>query len=496
MSAEFTVQLPTALAQLEAYYAANWAVTDWYIDGTTGNDSNNGTTAATPLKTGAELQRRLGSYARWSHSVTIHVLANGMIDPLVVRGVTLLPNVHLDIIGTPTTVASDVLSSYSAADHTIPRATEVKGTAIADFTPYVGKRLRISGGTRAGYLTWIAKANPDGVAGAARVSPTTGPDYTSVNGSYRFVPAFVAGDPFVIESLPQVPSISIELDGVVSDISTNPTYTQRQFWLESVDCRNISIRTSGANFASKQVIFGCVVAGVICDTLLREYQTVPVVGCLWQPNLLNSNLYPRPSLLLSLVLGVSQLLDYAMSTYINQTLIQNARVVFGLNGSFSSSQVFDYVNASQPAFQIITGATVSVGNVSGSGNSFGIAIPNGSGLRTAGTVNIKGTIADCLLASTPSIQLTQAQCFQPSDYAQKGTATLVAGAVTVTVPWYENTIQKVTVTRNVPGGTIGDLSVAQVSNSQFTITSSSALDTSTVNWSISPLGREISVYPA
>jgi hypothetical protein len=40
-------------------------------------------------------------------------------------------------------------------------------------------------------------------------------------------------------------------------------------------------------------------------------------------------------------------------------------------------------------------------------------------------------------------------------------------------------------------GTPGILSVQQISSTQFTITSSSTLDTSTVNWTISPLGRNI-----
>ncbi|MGB3988077.1 MAG: hypothetical protein WBK67_00035 [Minisyncoccales bacterium] len=86
-------------------YAANWAVPDWYIDGVAGLDTNNGTTAATPLRTGAELLRRLGPYALWGQSVTVHVLVNGMVDALILRGVMLVAGTHLDIIGTPTQLA-------------------------------------------------------------------------------------------------------------------------------------------------------------------------------------------------------------------------------------------------------------------------------------------------------------------------------------------------------------------------------------------------------
>ena len=125
MSAEFQVQLPAAIAQLEAYYSANWAVADWYIDGVVGNDSNTGTSAAAPLKTGRELKRRLGNCAEWDHSVTIHVLANGMTDPLVINGLMLKTTIHVDVIGTPTVIATDTVAAYSGRSHTTARAAEI-----------------------------------------------------------------------------------------------------------------------------------------------------------------------------------------------------------------------------------------------------------------------------------------------------------------------------------------------------------------------------------
>jgi hypothetical protein len=43
----------------------NWLVTDWYIDGVTGDDTASGTAIGSPIKTGAELMKRLGPYAMW-----------------------------------------------------------------------------------------------------------------------------------------------------------------------------------------------------------------------------------------------------------------------------------------------------------------------------------------------------------------------------------------------------------------------------------------------
>lgn len=64
----------------------------------------------------------------------------------------------------------------------------------------------------------------------------------------------------------------------------------------------------------------------------------------------------------------------------------------------------------------------------------------------------------------------------------KGTATLVAGTVSVTLPSVD-TGTVVLVSRLVPGGTVGHLSVPAInSGSGFTITSSSVSDTSSIAW--------------
>lgn len=65
---------------------------------------------------------------------------------------------------------------------------------------------------------------------------------------------------------------------------------------------------------------------------------------------------------------------------------------------------------------------------------------------------------------------------------KQGTATLVAGTVNVTLTSVgPSTV--VLVSRLVPGGVLGNLSVPSITvNSSFTISSSSATDTSSVAW--------------
>lgn len=492
MSAEFQVQMPAAIVQLEAYYAANWAVTDWYIDGTTGSDSNNGTSAATPLKTGQELRRRLGSHAEWSHSVTIHVLANGMIDPLVLRGCFTATYLHLDIIGTPTVLVSDVLSSYLPLSHATPRATEIVGTAITDFTPYVGQRVRMTSGLRVGFVTWIAKSNPNGVGVAtARVSPGVNINTTSTSSIFLATEP-VAGDSFVVESLPAIPQIVIDLDGSIAFPGTGAQWNKRMHSVQSIDCGDIVARSAGDNFPAYSTIFGCKVASV-CTVLAngRESQFCVIMGCNLGPNSSGSTCILKSSILYCLV---SASVGMTLRTYqIQYSLLQGASVTIYCPEAFLGQvQIFD-TTSTFGAVYILGSAVLST--VSGDQNTYGIVLQSGARLsyNKTGALNLKGSTSDCRLPSTPPINLTQVQFKQPNDYAQSGVATLVAGTVTVTVPWYENTIQRVTLTRATAGGTIGDLSVSQISNSQFTITSASALDTSSVNWAISPLGRDVHV---
>jgi hypothetical protein len=477
---------------LEAYYAANWAVTDWYLDGTTGSDSNDGTSAATPLKTGAELQRRVGTYAKWDHSVTIHVLANGINDPLILRGKLTTTNIHVDVIGTPTVLASDTLTSYLALNHATPRATEIVGTTIADFTPYVGQRVRITSGANEGWTSWIAKANPNGVGVAtARVSPGVALNTTSSSLIFSN-PVPVASDPFVVESLPPVKQVVIDLDGTYDTSATGALWLKRMYSIQSVDCYDITVRCSGAIGLYRSVIFGCKIALVSSwFAHSRDVQLMPILGCCVLPNYSTTSNELETPVYYSLFLCPGGLVLQNRPIMVTDSLCQGTSInVYCPENYLRSIQIFD-VAATSGSLYVLSSAVVR--DISGSGNVVGIRVQNGCILQYGGTLNLLGSTTDCQLGTAPAINLTLTQFKQPNDYAQKGTAKLVAGSVTVTVPWYSNTIQQVMVTDNTPGGTVGNWTVTQTSTTQFTITSSSALDTSTVNWFITPLGRSVSV---
>lgn len=91
-----------------------------------------------------------------------------------------------------------------------------------------------------------------------------------------------------------------------------------------------------------------------------------------------------------------------------------------------------------------------------------------------GHIDAHNNIADVLTAHQNQLTATPA--------IRAGTATLAAGTVNVSrSDVTSGTI--VLVTRLVPGGTLGHLSVPTISNGTgFTITSSSATETSSVAW--------------
>jgi hypothetical protein len=480
---------------------ANWAVTDWYIDGVVGLDSNDGVTALTPLKTGAELLHRLGPYATWSQSVTVHVLANGMIDALVLRGLMQFVGTHLDIIGTTTLLLNaGALTLYQAVDHTVPRSTHISCANVADWTTFQWARLRVTSGASADACAWVALPNPDGVGvDVARVSRFAMINPTSTSSSQNTTNPVVS-DTIAIETLPAVPAITLELDGPVSG-AAGANYPLRQWSIRDVNCPLLNVSTSSLAIYARSIVFGCQLAqcayrpvgnmsAVLTSQVSCFYDCILSGGqfnSIYQTCYHFAPLYGRNTNRLDVLTGNVSASSYA--------LLQGVKVrISTCDFGCDNMQIFDVVGATSIAIDLLnTARFISITGISGSGNA-GIAfrVQNSAMVKMTGTVNLQAAIATVRLISAPTTDLTWVQFLVPNDWAQRGiTPAMVAGATTVTVPWYDNTNQQVTVSHAVFAGTPGILSVQQISTTQFTITSSNALDTSTVRWQISPLGRNI-----
>jgi hypothetical protein len=478
-------------------YINNWAVTDWYIDGYIGSDTNDGLTDLTPIKTGVELLRRLGPYAMWEQSVTIHVLANGMIDALVLCGLMAASTDHLDIVGTPTVQASDSVLTFTNLSHATPSATLMTANGIADWTSHIGRRVRFTSGISNEAIVWVGTANPGGAGlQVAQITRLARIELANVSSIFNTsLITSVAGNMFSIETIPSVPSIKICLDGPSLLVST-AKYPARKVLIQSIQVLQLELCGTAFKILSKCGIYGCelgiivsaaepTVAGnmsqkAACKILAADFSGASPVANL------GGNYF------CCLFVGESQI---PSGTYLTATygLWQGVTLTTlgGSNASLTDCQFFDVPGAASMAC-FVQGYAGFISNISGTRNAgYGFAMRNNTTIRMIGTQNLQGTVSNGRLFTAPGTSLTLPQLLQPSDYAQKGTETLVNGTITVTVPWYDNTTQRVTVNHAVFSGTPGILSVQQISSTQFTITSSSTLDTSTVNWTISPLGRNI-----
>jgi len=169
----------------------------WFIHPTLGNDENEGSIGTAPLKTHAELRRRLNGQLL-EQNVTVSLLDD--FDEDVELSVGVAPRAHsLTYTGTAKTIASGTVATFQQFDPSVGHqtATLLSATGISDWSPFVTKRIRFTTGAAAGQVVWVAKA----VSGQARLSAIQ-----SLN-----LPA--AGDHFVVESLSSVQDLRLQAKG-------------------------------------------------------------------------------------------------------------------------------------------------------------------------------------------------------------------------------------------------------------------------------------------
>lgn len=492
----------------QALWDASALVTDWHLDRVLGDDANDGS-AAHPLKTGAELSRRLGPWARWSQSVTITVGVNGLADALTVKGDTVLAGVHVDIVGTPTQLAdAGTVTAYTVMDHATPRGPTIKCTGIADWTPYVGKRLRVTSGANEGAILWVVKASPNGLGlDVARCTLAYCKNDIALSApTFRSV-VLAVGNPVVIESLPYVPAVTQLLGGAYTAPGGNG-WPSRQAAIVDIDCNALTVERTGDLSSYRTVTFGCAMSivdtknanyllgftrcdYVACNVIVR----VGIAACVFLGSILGS-CFTRE------VGTTTGLLPTAPGSQIHvQDCVFQSVSCSGRGGfhTLSNVQFFDLLTAAGASCQLSQIACTFT-NVSTEGcTNRGIYIYNNSVVSANGTVNIQGTVSHVYLVTTPALALpltvTLANLIPCNDFAWSGKTVLVAGTAAVVVPYVDWTKQRITISRTVKGGTIGTVEVPEASRTStgFTLLSDNVLDTSTIEWSFSPLGRNIMV---
>ncbi len=475
-------------------YAANWAVTDWYLDGTVGNDANNGTTALTPLRTGAELSRRLGYGAiQWSHSVTIHLLAS-IADGINLKYQLLTTGLTVMIVGTATSVLSTTVATYTPAAGNIPK--RFTATGVADWntagpggTSLLGSRCRVTSGAATGAIFWIAKIAPDGLGNdVARISNPVGRTQSNL------VPA--AGNTFEVETLPSVAQLNIECLG-----PTQPTYvaTPGNCIVDSIASGESEFRVQGYQATLAPMVWACAMTKRLTSSVLSEQQGLVVQGCKCSiatvPSCLSfGNLYLPYS-------GATSLFNDRFVTH-NADLIQGIRCNY--QAGFCSCSSTTYIMDS-PTFGLTVGPRLQftmASPVCGSGNaSQGIELYPGGRIfyRVALPPTLTGTLGDVLLRAPVGVTIPwSARPWNDGERQGHAVALVPGGPAIVAVP-YMLTTQSIQVTHNTPAG-VGAPGIlyaadADRTNTQFGVRSSLAADAGTFDWYIAPLGYNQTIAP-
>jgi len=195
---------------LDATTSFVWSLqTVWYLDpanaSNAASDDNNGLTAGTPLLTGEELQRRLGTLQRTLNggsTVTVNVLSSGAnLSFMGVKGT-------INVVGTRTQIFAGTLTSATAINRAgnTPQIIQASGLA-GSWTALggVSQRIRLTSGATLGTAFIMVDD------GTGNHQAETTPFVDSSGNSFN--PA--GTENFVVESLSTIADITMDQVGVL-----------------------------------------------------------------------------------------------------------------------------------------------------------------------------------------------------------------------------------------------------------------------------------------
>lgn len=467
----------------------------WYIDSATGDDENSGALGF-PLATADELARRL-SVGELDQATTVTIAAATVLSRFELD-VQLGLNGSMIVIGEPTVLVTDTVATYADRVHATPTATRLTATGIADWTPYEGRRLRVTQGTGAGAHAWVSRADPQ----SAGVDVAR----TSVFATFPFGISLdpVPGDTFVIESLPSIGHLSIHVRGLAT------IYATPRLVLRDVSMGNtLELTAEVGDFGFGAIVFGC-------------EMTTPDPNESVQLNCRST----APGYIINACTVQGATGAYLRGANFNASVFRdtNFDVACEISAPFPLScgnNLFDgmgqFINTPGHTFYdtqwfdtggvaIQTNRDVALtDSISGNGNTIGILV-GGDGTQHPidiaynETQNLLGTTTDIQIRGSSNLNLSWTDMPFDGD-SQKGTGQLVAG--TLDVPARGANVRGVVVSKATPAGNPqGQLSAPTASRAaaQFTVNAVDATgavvatDTSTFDWYIPPMARGIRIF--
>lgn len=465
---------------------AKWQLqASWYVNAVSGNDENPGTEAL-PVRTTDEIQRRWGVDPRLQGPVTITLVQ----PPTTISLRWFRANASAIVVlqGVPTTLLETTLSAVSPIVAATNHWLSVEGTDIADWTPWLNKRIRFP--DRENAIAWVAKTNPEGLGlNVARLSsPFKESNVFSI--AARYVP--VVGDRILVEEIPTIQDLVLIVDGHTQQ---SPTTTNMAVRIESLRVSRQGYCKLPPNGGYDMLVRGC-------DLTYWQETLNANTSMYWDCRIRASKLSPGwfYGCLISDI--ATRIFTNGLSRgdcYFYATLFETSLSVNGAVALYDCG-FFDCV---EDALYIEEFARVNQGGyLIGRDNSkYGIWIRFPSQLFYGGgssTRYLTGASGDIFVYNLGPFPYSSVPFYFGHG---SGKATLVAGEVIVSIPNLRSDAS-IVVTRRTPGGVIGDLSVPDATRlnlgtptAQVKIVSSSATDTSTVDymWE-SPWGGTGGIY--
>ena len=185
----------------------------WEIDFAAGNDQNSGAPGF-PLKTRAELSRRLGRNPTQQNTTVTYLsdhTAPIQLNALV--GSTF----RFWEIGQATTVLSGTITNFANAVPGMNLHDAFNDTGVASWAPYLGKRIKLTSGANSGAFAWIGY---DTQAGNVVTSPWR--KYTATGGLDGTDRPPTVADTYIVEDLTRVNYASIATQADAADSTGNP----------------------------------------------------------------------------------------------------------------------------------------------------------------------------------------------------------------------------------------------------------------------------------
>jgi hypothetical protein len=467
---------------------ADSARTQWFLS-SAGDDRNDGTSAK-PLRTVAELNRRIGAeIGTITANITVTFLTSH-------EGGALVLDVALGccvkILGTPTVVTGSMVATYTSQSSSTNRATLLTFQTIADVASVVGVRARtLSGlGATSNEVIWGTRADPYSLgAGTLECCPPT-VDSMSLGVVNVYAGTSLDATTYLqFEALPEVTQLAITCRNSDGSVLNNPLGTYGDVaqvpsvYVASLHLQHCALATSRRD-QSAMVVWGCEIDDLATNAPRAE--VVSVLGC--KLNAIHRAVASAQYGGCAVVLPTGSLLEelecssrtsWSYSTWVG------VGVTFSMGvHNFLTSGVFA---SPVHGVRVLDGATVHVNAFLGQGNaSFGALVTrNGTVICDATSFSgckITGASGDASFGLSGGVAV--AWTAMPRALASgAGTGTLAAGDLVVAIASLPSDAI-VQPTYKVPKSAPGILTVQSQTSSGFTVRSLDGTDsTSTVNWS-------------